>query len=75
MKTELATKVGKHIFVYHLVGFNSNIVYSTINRTIIVTEVDSGALVKTVEQDEDLDFEDFVLVARNLFLNAIEISS
>jgi hypothetical protein len=72
MNLTLATKPTKNSFCYHLVGFEKNIVYDCKNRSIMLTCSQTGAVLELYEKDEDLDFEDFVLVARNIFLDLIE---
>ena len=72
MNLTFATKPTKNIFCYHLVGFEKNIVYDCKNRSIMLTCSQTGAVLELYEKDEDLDFDDFVLVARNIFLDLIE---
>lgn len=74
MRMTPATKITQNIFCYHLVGFKKNILYDTRNRSLILSCSVTGAPLNIVEKDEDLDFETFVLIARDIFLNLIELS-
>lgn len=73
--TDLATKVSKTIFCYHLIGFKMNIVYDKKNQQILLTDVDSGQIIKVVAQGDDLIFEDFVLISQNILMDLIEMSN
>ncbi len=75
MDTNLAVKITDKIFCFHLIGFEQDIIYSTVNRSLMLTDHETGAPIKIVEKDEDLLFEDFILVARNMLLDTIEISN
>jgi len=72
MEATFATKITKNIFCYHLVGLKKNILYDTTNRSLIFSCALTGAPLEIVEKDEDLDFETFVLIARNIFLDILE---
>ena len=72
MIVDFASKLTKNKFCYHLVGFNSNVLYDTINRSIILSDADTGAVITIIEKDEDLDFDTFVLVSKNLWLDFID---
>ena len=72
MITEFAIKITNTSFCFHLRGFERNILYDTKNRSLILTESDTGALIKIIEKDEDLNYEDFVLVAKNMWFDLIE---
>jgi hypothetical protein len=69
---DLSTKISKTVFSYNLVGFNMNVIYNCRNRSLILADQETGAPLEIVEKDEDLDFEDFVLVARNLLMDLID---
>ena len=73
MTTEFATKLTPNKFCYHLVGFQMNVLYDTANLSLVLTESDSGALLKVIEKDEDLDFDTFVLVSKNILTDLCEV--
>lgn len=75
MAIQLGTKISKNNFCYQLVGFNRNLLYNAHSRTLLLTEAQSGVILKELERDEDLDFDTFILVARNFFLDSIEYSN
>ena len=75
MKTTLAVKITQSVFCYQLIGFNRIMVYDTKNRNLILAEAITGAPIRIVAKDEDLDFETFTLVARNMYLDLIELSN
>lgn len=75
MNVEFGIKISKNNFCYPLIGFNRNVLYNAHNRTLLLTNAKNGKILKTIEKDEDLDFETFVLVARNIFLNLVEYSN
>lgn len=70
--SDLATKITKNIFCYHLIGFEKNIIYDCTNRSLMLTCSKTGAPLEIIEKDEDLNFEDFVLVARNIFMDTVD---
>lgn len=72
---EFAVKVTDTIFVYPLIGFEKNIVYSSVQRKIFMTDANTGLPVKTIAENENLDFDTFVLVARNLMMDIIDLSN
>lgn len=72
MTTSFATKVTKNIFCYHLVGLNMNVIYSCVNRNVILSDSETGLPISIVEKDEDLDFETFVLIGKNVWLDLID---
>jgi hypothetical protein len=72
MITNLAHKVTKNIYCYNLVGFPFNVVYNCNNRNIILADSETGAPISIVEKDEDLDFETFVLISQNVWMDLIE---
>lgn len=72
MIVDFASKLTNSKFCYHLVGLNRNILYDTINRSIILSDSDTGAVIKIIEKDEDLDYEDFVLISKNLLIDIID---
>ena len=75
MTTEFAIKITDSKFCYHLVGFNRNILYDSVNRSIVLSDAETGAVISVMEKDEDLDFEDFILVSKNLWLDFIDTLS
>lgn len=75
MNVELASKVSTNIFCYQLIGYCRNIIYNSHNRTILLIHADDGDILQTIEKDEDLDFDTFVLVAQNIFLDLVEYSN
>ncbi len=72
MIVDFSSKLTEKQFCYHLVGFNRNVLYDTVNRSLILSESDTGAVLLTIEKDEDLDFDTFVLVSKNLLLDVID---
>ena len=72
---ELAIKITNKVFCYQLIGFEKNIIYDTNNRSLILTDANTGAPLKIVEKDQDLDFKVFVSVARNIYLALVEYSN
>lgn len=72
MIIDFASKITDKIFCFHLVGFNNAILYDTTNRSIVLTDSDTGAILTIMEKEEDLDYEDFVLVSKNLWLDMID---
>lgn len=74
MTLDLAIKITKNIYLFHAVGFEKNIIYNSSNRTLILTCAESGAFIKIVEKEEDMDFETFILIARNIWMNMLEFS-
>lgn len=72
MIVDFALKISEKQFCYHLVGFNRNIVYDSINRSVILSDAETGAVLMIIEKDEDLDFDTFVLVSKNLWLDMID---
>lgn len=72
---KLATKITKNTFLYHLIGFNKNVLYDTKNRSLILTCSKTGGVIEVVEKDEDLDFYTFVLIARNILMDLVEFSN
>lgn len=75
MYVEFGIKISKNNFCYPLIGLNRNIFYNAHNRTLLLTNSDDGSIIQEVEQDEELDFDTFVLVARNIYLDLIEFSN
>ena len=75
MTTNFATKLTEKHFCYHLVGFNQNILYDTTNRSVILSDAETGAVITILEKDEDLDFGTFALVSENLWLDMIDSSN
>ncbi len=75
MAVEFGVKIGRSNFCYPLIGFNRNVIYNAHNRKLLLTEAESGAIIQEVERDEDLDFETFVLIARNIYLDIVEYSN
>lgn len=75
MSIQLGTKISKSNFCYQLIGFQRNVLYNAHNRTLLLTDSDDGSIIQEIEQDEDLDFETFVLVARNIYLDIAEYSN
>ncbi|HUU88006.1 MAG TPA: hypothetical protein VMX17_09655 [Candidatus Glassbacteria bacterium] len=75
MSIELATKISTNNFCYQLIGFGKNLLYNAHNRTLLLTNSEDGNILKTIEKDEDLDFDTFKLVAQNLYLDIIEYSN
>jgi hypothetical protein len=75
MSIQLATKISKNNFCYHLIGLERNVLYNAHNRTLLLTNSEDGSIIQILEKDEDLDFDTFVLVAQNIFLDVIEVSN
>lgn len=75
MAVEFGIKISRNNFCYPLTGFKRNVLYNAHNRTLLLTDAEDGSILQEVERDEDLDFETFVLVARNIFLDVVEYSN
>lgn len=75
METPFATKITQNAFCYHMVGTGRNILYDKRNRSVILSDANTGAPLKIIEKDEDLEFEDFVLVAQNIQMDMVDFSS
>ena len=73
MKSLFAHQITKTIFAYELIGFDKFISYDRNDRTILLNDAETGAPLKIKEKDEDLDFETFILVAQNMYMDMVEI--
>lgn len=72
MITEFATKVTKNIYCFRLIGFPYNVVYQCNNRSLILSDDETGAPLHIIEKDEDLDFDTFVLISKNIWMDLID---
>lgn len=72
--TTPTTKLSKTVFMFHLFGLKRNIIYNCRTKEIFMAD-DAGVKLYTISADEELEFEDFDLVARNMFLDVLEAVS
>lgn len=72
MITDFASKITKNIYCFHLVGFPYNVLYQCNNRSLILSDSETGAPLHIIEKDEDLDFETFVLISNNIWMDLID---
>lgn len=75
MENKLAIKVSNNIFLFQLIGYGTNIVYNRADRQLMICDAETGAPLKIEADSEDLFFEDFVLVARNMYLDLVELGN
>lgn len=75
MKTEFATRITPTIFSYHLTGIEMSITYNSFSRTFRMIDSDTGEILKTKEGNEDIDFEEFKMIARTMFLEIVMFSN
>ena len=72
MITDFASKITNNIYCFKLVGFSYNVLYQCNNRSLILSDEETGAPLKIIEKDEDLDYETFILVSRNIWMDLID---
>lgn len=70
--TALATKVSEVIFQFHVIGFSMNAVYNSNNGTLVFTDADNGEVLNEVEDELDIDYSSFCLMAKNMLLDMID---
>jgi hypothetical protein len=63
----LATQITKNIFAFQLVGFGSNLVFDRTNRSLIIADAETGALLRILENKDDLDFDTFKTKAHKIY--------
>ncbi len=75
MAIELGTKISNSIFMYQVIGWKRNITFDAKKRRVMVTDIDTGTIVKDkdLEEDGDMNYEDFLLYAMNIHLDWIEL--
>lgn len=69
---EFATKITNTIFSFSLIGTGQRVVYDKKNGTYSICDEETGVPLQTEEGEYGLEFEDFVLIARNTFLDIVE---
>ena len=73
MTTKFASKINKNVFCFRLIGFPYKILYQCTNGSLILADDDEiGAPIKIIEKEADLDFETFVLISKNLWMDLID---
>ncbi len=75
MKTDFATKITPTIFSYHLTGLDMDIRYNSFSRTFRMIDSETEEILKTKECSEDIDFEEFRMIARTMFLEIVMFSN
>lgn len=72
MQVKLAQRVSKNIFTYQLIGFSSFFLYDATNGSMILSDSLTGAPLFIKATEEYIDYETFILVARNMYLDMVE---
>lgn len=66
-----AIKISTNVFCYEIIGTQKNIIYNDHSRRLLVTRRCDGVILHDEDVDKNLDFESFVLVARDFYLSMI----
>ena len=72
---EFASKISNNIFSYSMIGTGQRVVYDKRNGNYSICEEDTGVPLAIEEGEYGLEFEDFILIARNTFLDIVEFSN
>lgn len=65
-------KVTNNIFSYDLVGLSKTFIYRPKEKRWMTTDRETGTILADQHFEDDLDFETFELIARNMHLDIID---
>ena len=74
MTIELGVKINHCLFSYPLIGMDRHILYNCLNRTLMLTDND-GTVIREVAKNKNLDYDTFIMVAKCLFMDAVDFSN
>lgn len=78
MKTKLGAETTKNLYTFPLIGFFSFVVFNRHNNTLEIICEESGRSLRRTElpmEYKEMDFEKFLIGAKEFYVNAIEISN
>jgi len=65
-------KVTNNIFSYDIIGLSKTFIYRPKEKRWMTTDRETGAILDDQHFPDDLDFETFELIARNMHLDLID---
>jgi len=71
----ISAKSGINLFHYHLIGTGIILTYDSQKSILYHTHEETGRPLKMIPIQKRLDYKEFLMISRNMFLYAIAISN